>query len=319
MEKIYIGTYSNHIEIGEFDNGNLKIVNKIEGIENPSYLHINKDILYAVSETKIGGIAAFKNIKNSFQQIDLKIINQSLPCHITTNKKRNHLLVANYGSGSVIMYQLKNDGSFGKKIEKKEYQHSHMHFAKFIENNIYAVDLGNDTIRIYNNEMNVIGEINTNKKSGPRHLAVDKDNKRIYIVTEMSNQVIVYQKNENEFKLIQEIDTLPNQLAESFAGAIKISNDNKYIYVTNRGHDSISVFKINKCKLKLIQNISSYGSFPRDILLNSTEEYAIVANQRSNNIVIFKRNMKNGTLTKSENAEVIVEKPSCIVRSNYEI
>lgn len=319
IEKIYIGSYSDNIKICEFDNGVLNIIDQIENVKNPSYLNINKEFIYAVSELKMGRIEIFKSTENGFKQVDSKMIEQSLPCYITTNKQRTLLLVANYASGSIIMYKLKQDGCVEEEIKKIEYPFSHMHFAEFIQNDIYAVDLGNDTICIYNNKMKLISKIHTGLKTGPRHIAMTKDCQTLYVVTEMSNQILVYCKDNNDFKLVQTLSTLPNQETESFARAIKISNNDKYIYVTNRGHNSISVFENNKTKLKLIQNIPSYGIFPRDILLNKNEEYIMVANQKSNNIVIFNRNVNDGTLNRIEGADVKMEKPFCIVRSDYGI
>ena len=101
-EEIYIGSYSDNIKICEFSNGELKIINEIKGIETPSYLHINDGVLYATSETKIGAIASFKIVNNNLKILNIKQINQSLPCYVNTNKDRNRLLVSNYESGSLI-------------------------------------------------------------------------------------------------------------------------------------------------------------------------------------------------------------------------
>lgn len=325
IEKIYIGSYSNNITICEFEEGNLKVVGNVKNVVNPSYLHINKDILYAVSETKIGSIEAFRIEDNALISISKKTINQALPCYITTNLERNSLLVSNYESGSVIMYSLNTNGSLGRKKYFQKYENSNMHFAEFIQDNIYAVDLGNSKVYIYNEKMQLLDTIQLDKDSGPRHLVMSKDKKTIYIVTELSNKIYVYEKNNGKFKLIQKISTLiddnilKDQNIKTYAGAIKISSDYKNIYVTNRGHNSISVFSIKNNKLEYIQNISTYGEFPRDILLNQNEEYLMVANQKSNNIVIYKRDMQNGMLSVIENSNLKLDKPSCIVRRDYEI
>lgn len=313
IEMVYIGTYSNSIKVCEFNDGNLKVVDNIGNINNPSYLNINKDILYAVSETEQGRIETFKITNGRINRIDSREINQNLPCYINTDNKRKHLLVANYKSGSVIMYDLDKIGRIYKEKYRKTYINANMHFANFIGKNIYAVDLGNDSIYVYDNKMKLLATIETGIKCGPRHLVISKDEKRIYVVTELSNELLVYQRNGNEFKLIQRISTLINKNVKSYAGAIKISDDNKNIYVTNRGDNSISVFYINDDKVELIQNIQSYGEFPRDILLNREQKYMMVANQNSNNITIYKRNFVSGRLHRITNKEINVDKPSCII------
>lgn len=315
IEKIYIGSYSSNIKVAEFNQGNLKIVGESEEICCPSYLCINHNMLYAVSETKIGGIGTFQIIGNKLKKIDFKEINQSLPCYIAT--KENQLLIASYEAGSIILYELDKKQIIQK--ECKSYFQANMHFADFVGNNIYAIDLGNDNIYLYNSQMQEIFTIELEKGSGPRHLAVSKDEKTIYVVTELSNQIYIYHRNKKGFELLQKISTLLDESSKSYAGAIKISKDNKNIYVTNRGNNTISVFSIKEERLTLIQDISSYGDFPRDIFLNESEEYLMVANQKSDNIVIYKRNLDTGILEKTQNGEVKVDKPSCIIRSSYEV
>ncbi len=319
IEEIYIGNYSNNIKICEFEDGKLKIVSQSEFIENPSYLHINNDILYAVSETKKGSISSFKIGNNSLINTSEKIIMQSLPCYITTNEARSSLLVANYESGSLIMYNLEPNGNIGSKKYYKSYNNANMHFAEFVGDNIYGIDLGNDNIYIYDINMELLSTIKFEPKSAPRHLVMSKDKKTIYVVTELSNQIYVFEKNKNEFKNVQKISTLENESIKSYAGAIKISKNNKNVYVTNRGHDSISVFAVDNGKLELIQNISTYGNFPRDIMLNENEKFLLVANQKSNNIVVYERNLNSGKLSRIKNADVIMDKPSCIVSRKAEV
>lgn len=320
IEYMYVGGYSNCINICEFKQGRLKIVSTSEHIKNPSYLHINKGFLYAVCENDNGSIAAFKIIKDKIKLINSKYINEKLPCYLATDKYRNNLLIANYNSGSIIMFELKNNGDIGRQKYKQKYNEAaHIHFADFIGDNIYAIDLGNDMVYVYDDKMNLLSKIKLKKECGPRHLAVSNDEKRIYVVTEYSNEIYTFNVDKNRFDILQCTSTICDKSIESYAGTIKITGDNKYVYVTNRGEDSISVFENNGNDLKMIQNISSYGKFPRDITLNSTEEYILVANQLSNNIVTFKRNTNNGKLSIIENADVEIIRPSCIVRSVYEV
>lgn len=313
IERIYIGTYSNNIKICEFNNGKLKVVGSSSNIENPSYIHINGDILYAVSETNDGSIETFKIIGNSLEKLHLEKINESLPCYISTDNNRKYLLVANYKSGSVIMYELQDNGIINKEKFRNIYDNANMHYADFSENYIYTVDLGNNNIYIYDYEMNLQSTINTGEKTGPRHIAVSKNEKTIYVVTELSNEILVYKKNNDGFNLVQRASTIMDRNLESYVAAIKVTQDNKNIYITNRGHNSISVFDIKNNRVELIQNISSYGEFPRDIFLNYNEKYVMIANQISNNIVIYERAKETGELNKIEGSNIEIDKPSCII------
>jgi 6-phosphogluconolactonase len=321
-EIFYVGNYSKGIKICKFAEGVLEIIGESSDVANPSYVHVNKNVLYAVSETEAGGIAEFEITNDGLNFKSFKEIKEDSPCHIITDDKREKLIVSNYGSGTLQMYELDEEGTIGKQICKKTYEEdSHMHFADFIEEDIYAVDLGSDAIHIYDTDMELRETISAPLESGPRHLVVSKGKSKVYVVTELSNHVLAFKRygDNKRMELIQKISTLVGNDVESFAGAIKISKDNRNIYVTNRGHNSISVFNIHGDTLELIQNISSNGDFPRDIILNETEEYALVANQKSNDITIFKRNKENGLLSLVEGQSLSLESPTCIERRHYEI
>lgn len=313
-EVYYIGGYTNNINICVFENGEINCINKISGIKNPSYLNINKDFLYAVEELKEGKIVAYKIINNDLKFLNDTCINASLPCYITTDSNKKNLLVANYESGSMLAFEIEENGYIGKEKYRMEYaKNSNIHFAEFINGRIYVVDLGNDRIYVYNPDMELLNTIKLEKGLGPRHLVANNEGNIIYIVTEYSNQVLMYQEENKKFILKQKISTIKNKNIESYASAIKITKDNKYVYVTNRGENTIAVFENNEKRLKLIQIISSYGDYPRDIVLNKDEQYAIVVNQKSNNITTFKRNQSNGKLSVYKEKAIKIEKPSCIV------
>ena len=315
-EKIYVGGYQNEINICEFYEGKLKIINKFKNINNPSYLHINNDVIYAVEETETGTIYSLRVQNNNLEKLNSKITNESSPCYITTNASRTKLLVANYGGGSINMFELKSDGSIGDEISSVKNKNSNMHFAGFVGQDVIAIDLGQDKMYVYDLNLKLKQTLDFPKGTGPRHLAISNDEKKFFVVTELSNEIYVYENKESIYNLIQKVDILETKSIESYAGAIKITSDNKNLYVTNRGENTITVFLIKNDKLEFVERISSYGEFPRDILLNEDEKYLLVANQKSNNIEIFKRNIQNGKLIRVENAEVNIEKPSCIIRSN---
>ncbi len=48
----------------------------------------------------------------------------------------------------------------------------------------------------------------------------------------------------------------------------------------------------------MIGHQSAYGNTPRSFVIDPTGQYLIVANQSSNNLVVFRRNFKTGLLTK---------------------
>ena len=261
-----------------------------------------------------GSATSFKIKEDTLEFINTKCTKSMGPCHLVTDLKREKLFVANYGEGSICVYNLDSTGEIEEMIYEKKYSKSKMHYIGLDNEYIYAVDLERDCIIIYNNTNEIQEEkiIEIENGAGPRHFVMNKE--YMYVVTEYSNMIYVYNiKNNTEFELIQKISTTPEGAKEkTFAGAIKLSKNGQNLYVTNRGHNSISVFNIINNKLELVQNISCGGDFPRDIELNSSEEYLLVANQKSNNITILKRDLKNGKLVLTRSA-MKMEKPTCIV------
>ena len=95
---------------------------------------------------------------------------------------------------------------------------------------------------------------------------------------------------------------------------IHISPDGNFLYASNRGEsNTIVIYKINKKTgyLSLLTHQSTVGFAPRNFNFDPSGKYLLVANQNSNEIVIFKRNIITGLLTDTGN-RISVGKPVCI-------
>jgi 6-phosphogluconolactonase len=75
------------------------------------------------------------------------------------------------------------------------------------------------------------------------------------------------------------------------------------MYVSNRGHNSIAVFSVapSTGALTLDQVISTDGDWPRNFTLDPTGAFLLVANQRSDNVVVFNIDQSTGRLTPTGN------------------
>ncbi len=95
---------------------------------------------------------------------------------------------------------------------------------------------------------------------------------------------------------------------------IHVSPDGKFLYASNRGDfNNMAIFKVDpkNGRLSIIGFQPTLGKTPRNFNFDPTGKYLLAANQDSNEIVIFSRNMKTGLLTDT-GKRIEVGKPVCM-------
>ena len=200
-------------------------------------------------------------------------------------------------------------------IHEKPYGKCHCVILDNKNNYMYVCFLGLDRVKIYdlNNNFEYVDELIFPEGSGPRHGLFSKDNTYFYVLSELSNEVFVFKKDNEKYKLEQIISTLPKDFhGESSSAAIRLSSDERFLYTSNRGHNSIAAFKIDKGRLEIIDYYNVKGDGPRDFNFDPSEEYLLVVNQDTNNGLSFKRNKINGVLEEITD-EISIDSSVCIV------
>lgn len=325
-QDIYIGNCSkNGIYHYEFKNGELRKEFFTKDFARCTYLCTSRKNLYSVVELQKtdketqGYVLAYKKENKRLKNIDKKISYGQGPCHIEINEKMKMLYVSNYIDGYLTIFKLNKDGTIGNKIyshiENKEKSHLHCVKALMKQGFFFVVDLGANVLIAYeiiNEDIKEISRIQFEQGTEPRHIAINKD--KIYIISEKSCKIYIIKFKEKELNIIGEVSILPNDIKkqENYTGcAIKISKDLKFLYASIREHNSISIYKIKKDNLEMIQNISCEGKIPRDLELDKTGKYLLVANQDSNDVAIFKRNKRTGKIAYIR--KKVMESPTCII------
>lgn len=336
--RFYIGTYTDKDSRGIYsysllNDGSLQKNKLLAETENPSFLTFSKDRQYvlAVNENEKGTVESYK-IKND----TLLFVNRSLsggahPCFITTTNN-NYVLTANYTGGNTGLLKLQNDGSLselltihqheGKMLDhRQDGPHAHSVWTAPGKKDIIEVDLGTNELLfsvIDEKKDSIIpkspARLKMNPGDGPRHMAFHPNGKWAYVINELSNTINILSEDEKEnWKLVSSVSTLPEGYTlESYCADIHISSDGKFVYASNRGHNSIAIFKVEENgSLENVGFESVRGDWPRNFSLSPDEEFLLVANQRSNSIVSFKRDKTSGLLTYVEITEA--PSPVCIL------
>jgi len=124
--------------------------------------------------------------------------------------------------------------------------------------------------------------------------------KLVYVVNELSSSVAtVKRNNDGSFTQLEEVSALPiGSDKPNSCADIHVTKDGRFLYVSNRGFNSIAEFSIDQ-KSGMLTQIGQQpcgGETPRNFSLSPDENFIVVANQNSMDIVSFRRNAKDGKL-----------------------
>jgi 6-phosphogluconolactonase len=349
--KLIIGTYtggkSEGIYIYDFNTstGDNKFISSIKS-SNPSFLAVSPDkkYLYAVNEdadslNNGGMVSAFKFDK---KKKHLSFINQqpsggNHPCYVSVDKTGKWAIAANYTGGSFSILKVNEDGSVsapkntiqhkGESINKERQEKAHVHQTLLSNDNknILVADLGMDKVMVY--IFNAVygtatvrpgAAITVSAGSGPRHLAFHPSNKYVYLTEELTGTVAAfnYDSITGKLKLFQTISAVPEDYKGSLGGAdIHVSADGKFVYASNRGElNDIVIYSIDAATgvLSVVRHQSTLGIKPRNFNFDPSGNFLLVANQDSDNIIIFSVNHETGLLTDT-GKKITVPNPVCLV------
>ena len=337
----FIGTYTKGESEGIYtfsldtEEARIQGVKLAASLDNPTYVTVSQDKQYlysVVKEGEQGGAASF-SIKNNgeLEELNRELSPGASPCHISVDSKNKTVVTANYHRGTVEAYLTTSNGSLepvssiiqheGSGPDKERQEKPHVHYAGFTPDEKYVavVDLGIDqliTYEVVNGQLKLANKLSLKPGCGPRHLTFHPNGDYAYLMTEMSSEVVALQYNNKDgsFQILQYISTLPSDFTENSQGsAIHISSDGHFVYAANRGHDSIAVYGVNQetGELTFIEHTLTEGNWPRDFVLDPTENFLIASNQNSSNLVLFKRDSVSGKLTLLQ-SDIKVPDPVCV-------
>ena len=216
-------------------------------------------------------------------------------CHMCLDG--DELYAANYISGSVWSSRGKTVTHSGKGVNPIRQTSPHVHSTFFSPDKKYVLccDLGVDKIFVYDREMRLVSAADTPAGSGARHLVFSNDGRLAYVISEMGSAVHTYRWDNGSLTHLSDTSLLPEGMTEGKGSAIRLSADGKRLYATERATKKIVVFEANGDRLTLVQRIDCCGDEPRDLLLVANEQYAVCANQFSDNCSVYR--VEKGRLT----------------------
>lgn len=340
-QRLIIGTYTNNnaskgIYVYDFNaaNGEAREISSAKA-GNPSYQAVDKkgNFIYSVNESDEGKISAFKYNRSagSLSLVNQQSNNGSAPCYVSIDKTGKWLFAGNYSSGNLTVHPIASNGSIG--IIQQVVQHSgsgpnkgrqesaHVHCTYMSPDNrfLYVPDLGIDRVMIYpfNAQTGRLDTVQSNAITipaggGPRHIVFTKNGKFGYIIEELSGAITAVVRKGNQHAILQQINNLPAQYNGASAD-IHLSPDERFLYTSHRGNSTIQIHKIDSQtgRLSFIAEQSTNGNFPRNFTIHPSGKWLLAANQKSNDITIFKRNVQTGLLADTQQ-RISVPAPVCL-------
>ena len=156
-----------------------------------------------------------------------------------------------------------------------------------------------DSVKIYDcdKDYSLVGELTFPRGTGPRHGIFDPFHHRLFLVSELSNQVFLYQAGETDPREVYSI--LPQGAVyhePPASAAVRLSPDGRFLYVSTRFADLITVYSIDGSGLHQIQQAGCGGVHPRDIILTPDGRYLLSVNRTRGGLVCFGLDPESGRI-----------------------
>ena len=271
-----------------------------DDIESPSFFTVCGDRMFAVTEND--NYACFHSYVADgvgYRRVDSVRFDGTDLCHICFSQKHNMVFGACWGSGHLVYATIDNDGKFIKSasiLQVKETDdpevltRAHFCMLNRAEDTLIVNNVGLDIIYFYQIKDGDLVEndrIYTEKGQHPRHSVCSRDERLMYVITELSNEILTYKMPEK--KLIGRISTLPDGfVGKSHCSAICLSPDEKTVYAANRYSESLAYFKANADgTLQKVLQLPTDGEKPRHMVLSPDGKTLIVCYQVSGEICVL--------------------------------
>jgi 6-phosphogluconolactonase len=319
--------------------GAFKHVQLLDGLENPSFLAVDKAgrFLYSVHGDRSDVTSyAIDQKTGHIRVIGRQPTGGYNPIHLALDADNKFLLVTNYGTDSIAVFPVKPDGTLGPyptlttlkgalgphRTEQKNIRPHHNPLdpqGRFF----YVPNKGADSVMTYRIDPKKgiavhVNEVAARPGAAPRHIDFHPRKALAYVINELDSTITTYRQDRKSGQLtpIQRIPSTPSDFTGYSTGAeIWVDRAGRNVYASNRGHDSVGVFGIDPDKGTLTprQWVPTKGGVPRFFCLDPRQRFLYVANQGGHSILGYKIE-RDGKLSPT-GIKVKVPSPACIVFS----
>lgn len=325
---LYIAACDNHGGIYHYllkENGKPEFCGHLT-LPRPMYLCLNGSQMHVLLRTpwnkdQNSALCTLDILPDGSVQIasDYRSTEGIVACHLSA--VGDVVYAANYLSGSLIRIPMSSSDTktvrhTAHSVHPTRQTEAHTHYIAPIPNTEYlaAVDLGEDRIYVYDQQLHLKSYVSMPEGCGPRHLAWTEDGRYAYCSCELSSEIAVLTYEDGSFTYHKRYSTLPLGIraedCANTASAIRCHGD--IVAVSNRGHDSVVFYRRTGMDgLQTLGFVHTGGQSPRDFDL--VGDYLICTNEKSNNVTVFRMHINEENCFAVKCADLInIPNPLCI-------
>lgn len=305
--KLTVGTYgTNSWQIDLADDFSVLKALPL-AVENASYLCKSDDGRYLFAITESGDNSRITSFLSDSPSKVVSSIECEAPdpCYIVCN--RGFLYTADYSGGSISVYPAV-EGKIGNLLQRVRFDcrgphpsrqlSSHVHMLKINGDTMYATDLGGDKIHILtigkDGKLTHTDDIQMREGCGPRHLDISADGRFLYVLTELSKELYVF----DNLRPIQIVKLGDPSLEKQNGGDIHLHPGGMYLYLSLRdGDDGIVSFYIKPQSGTVTRRqFLPTGAHPRNFAILEDKELMAVFCKNSKCVQLYDLDSRTGLL-----------------------
>ncbi|MGW9452052.1 lactonase family protein [Streptomyces sp. NPDC055632] len=336
--RAYVGSFTSAggrgVLVADVDAGTgaLTVTGASDAVADPSFLALAGPLLYAVSETDAGAVAAFDVTGPAPRPLGAPVpVDGAGPTHLSL--AGGHVLTANYTSGSVTVLPLAVDGTVrpaeavlrhegsGPVADRQSGPHAHQVLPDPSGRWALSVDLGTDSVWTYSLDPAadgpaLHGETALRPGTGPRHLAFHPSGTHAYVLHELEPVLTVcrWDAETGTLEPLGETRVVPEGTpGPSYPSEAVVAPDGRFLWAAIRGDDTLAVLALDPdgAKAELTATVPCGGTWPRDLTLAPSGRHLYAANERSGDVTWFA--LDPGTGVPSRAGAIEAPAASCVV------
>lgn len=243
--------------------GNLKLVNRIDGVGNKTrHLTIGDNVIYGANYGSGNVFSVPLEADGDLIEVmsNMEHVGSEPRAHSTVlAKNKKYLYEANLGLDRIFHYEVYPEGILRTHSVK-----SSTKLADF---------------------------------EGPRQMVIDESGQYLYIINEYGNSIYSFLiDDENGLLTFVEKIKLVDKV-ESYAADIKFGYQDQYLYASLRGPNQIVQISVSQGQMKVIAKFTTGGKWPCGFEISPDGKYMFIANRNSNYLTVLEINLNDGSLS----------------------